>query len=791
MVMIISALNRKLWRDLRVMQAQAFAIAMVVAAGVALYVTYLANFESLQRARTDYYQRQRFGDVFASLKRAPLTLRDEIESIPHVSAAELRVVTQVVLDLPDVDQPAHARLVSIPGERRPLVNDLYLRRGRWIDPERPDEVIISEGFVDAHSLQPGDVVVAIINGTRRALTIAGVAISPEYIYVIRPSEMVPDDRRFAIVWMNERALASAFDMEGGFNDVTLTLAPGATTDEVIARVDRLLARYGGVGAIPRELQPSHWALQSELKQLESMGLVLPLIFLMVAAFVLNVALTRALALQRAQIASLKALGYSNASLAWHYIKWALLIGIAGLLLGVAAGAWLGAVVGDLYNRYFRFPNLHFFVPARTFLGASGLTLAAAVAGAYSAVAHAVRLPPAEAMRPASPTAFKRSLLEAHRFAAHLGIVGRMVLRNLSRHRLRAAVSVIGIAAAFGLLLVGRVMEDAMNHLLDRQFWTVQRHDAAVAFIEPRSAAARAAVAHLPGVLSAEPQRVVPIRVSAGHRDRYLPLIGIDPTAQMNRIVDSEGKVLIPPPAGIVVSSTLADSLGVTRGGTVTVEVLEGERRIHHLAVAQTVDDVLGLSIYIEMETLHRLMGEDAVTTGALLSIDSAMEGQLLRDIKQSPAVAGITLKRTVLQSFRDTMASTMNTTILINLIFAATIAIGVVYNAARVTLSERSHELASLRVLGYTRAEISMILLSELAVLTLVALPVGWLFGYVLSMLIFSLVQSEVYRFPMYVSTASVAWTALAIIGATLISGMAVRRRLDRLDLIAVLKVRE
>ena len=269
--MVVSSLNRKLVRDLLAMRGQAFAIAMVVAAGVAMYVMYLSNFESLRETQRAYYEEQRFADVFASLKRAPLRVAADIPAIAGVSAFETRVVANVTLALDQLNEPATGRLVSIPADRRPAVNDLFVRRGRWIEPGRPDEVLASEGFVIAHGLQPGDTVAAIINGRLRRLTIVGVALSPEYVYSIRPGELVPDDRRFGIFWMDREALAAAFDMEGGFNDVALALAPGASVEEAIARLDRLLEPYGGLGAIPRALQLSHWTVENELAQLQSFG----------------------------------------------------------------------------------------------------------------------------------------------------------------------------------------------------------------------------------------------------------------------------------------------------------------------------------------------------------------------------------------------------------------------------------------------------------------------------------------------------------------------------------------
>jgi putative ABC transport system permease protein len=787
----ISSLNRKLLRDLAAMRAQALAIAMVVAAGVAMYVMYLSNFASLQQTRAAYYSRHRFADVFASMKRAPERVAAEIAALPDVSALETRVVANVTLDLAQLEEPASGRLISIPADRRPRVNDLFLRRGRWIEPGRRDEVLASEGFVTAHGLNPGDQIPAVINGRLRRLTIVGVALSPEYVYTIRPGELVPDDKRFGIFWMDRQALGAAFDMEGGFNDVVLTLAPGTPPDATIASLDRLLTPYGGLGAIPRALQLSHWTVENELAQLQSFGFMLPLVFLMVAAFILNVALTRALALQRPQIAALKALGYANAAIGWHYLKLALAIGLVGVVIGIAGGAWLGRTIIDLYNKFFRFPELLFSVPVSVITGATALTLIAAGGGAFSAVRRAVSVPPAEAMRPEAPARYRRSLLETWWVARRLGAAGRMVLRNVTRHPLRAAASIFGIGFAVAILMVGFVFADAIDKLIETQFWVAERQHVTVGFVEPRSDAARHALARLPGVMAVEPQRTVAVRVRSGYRERYLGLTGVPPNSRMKHIVDRDGRRLQMPASGVVMSQILADVLGVGTGDSVTLDVLEGVRPVRQVLVTGLVDDTMGLAMYMELDELHGLMREADVASGALLLIDPAREAALSRALKALPVVAGAGFKRAVLQSFRETMAANMNLSIFINLVFAGVIAFGVVYNAARVSLSERSRELASLRVLGFTRGEISLILLGELALLTLASLPCGILLGYGLSALIVQSIQSEVYRFPLFISRQAVAWACLGIIAAAVISALIVRRRLDTLDLVAVLKVRE
>jgi putative ABC transport system permease protein len=791
MAVRVSALNRKLFRDLWEMKGQALAIALVIGAGVAMFVMYLSNFDSLERTQLTYYERQRFADVFASLTRAPRRLADRIQQIPGVESAEARVVADVILDIPGMAQPAQGRLISVPGDARPRLNDVFLRLGRWIDPARPDEVLVSEAFALAHELQPGDRVAAIINGRQRRLQIVGIALSPEYVYSIPPGELIPDNRRFSIFWMDARALGAAFDMEGGFNNVTLTLAPGASIDEVIARLDRLLLPYGGAGAIPRALQISHWTLQNELAQLQSFGFLVPAIFLGVAAFLLNVALTRALAIQRPQIAALKALGYANREVGWHYVKWALLIAVAGTLIGIVAGGWLGAGMIAIYNDFFRFPELYYQLSARVAMGAAVFSLVAASLGAVTAVSRAVRIPPAEAMRPEPPVRYGASIVEARWLRNRLPHATRMVLRNVQRQPVRTLASVVGLAFAVAVLVVGMFFLDAMDVLLDMQFAVIQRQDVTVTFNRAVSSSALHAVESMPGVIRAEPLRVVPARIRFGHRSRQIVITGLTASPDLNRVVDRSGRVVALPRDGLVLSQMLADILGVGVGDAVTLEVLEGERPVRQAPVAGLVDEFMGLSAYMEIGTLHRLLREGGALSGAYLEVDAAFENTLFDALKATPAVAGVTSTRAALESFRQTMDQSMGIMTTINLVFAGIIAFGVVYNAARISLSERSRELASLRVLGFTVTEISSILLGELAVVTLLSLPVGALVGYGLALLIVSGFQSEVYRFPLVVTPQAVATAWLAVIVACVASGLVVQRRLRHLDLVGVLKTRE
>lgn len=784
-------LDRKLARDLWATRGQGLAIAAVVAAGVAMFVAYLSNFDSLQRTRAAHYESARFADVFASLTRAPAWLEAQIRKLHGVRAVDTRVVADVTLDVPGLAEPATGRLVSLPLRGRPALNDIVLRRGRWVDASQPDEVLASEAFCQARRLEPGDRVTALVNGRRRELTIVGVALSPEYVYAIRPGEIVPDAGRFGIFWMNERALASAFDLQGAFNDVSLTLAPDAARADVLRDLDRLLKPYGGRGAIPQELQLSAWTLANELHQLQTFGFLVPLIFLGVAAFILHVALTRALAMQRTQIASLKALGYATGALAWHYTKWALAIAALGATVGVAVGAWLGAGLIGIYNAFFRFPALAYHLSPGVIVQAMSGSLVVAVLGAQTAVRRAVRVPPAEAMRPEPPARYRRSLLELRWRPLRLPFASRMVVRSLERQPVRALFSTFGIGLAAAVLFVGLGFIDVMETLVDNQFSVAMRQDATLTFREPRGGPALHEVARLPGVMDVEPIRIVPVRLRAGARSRTLAITGLSAAPRLNRVIDRKRGAVTLPPDGLVVSRMLAEVLGVGPGSPIQVEVLEGRQPVFDVAVAALVDDDMGLQAYMHLDAIGRLLREGPVSSAAAVTLDPAERDRFYARIKVMPAVAGIGLRDVMLRNFRTTMAETMNVQIVINVVFAGVIAFGVVYNSARVSLSERSRELASLRVLGFTRAEISFILLGELALLTILALPIGTLIGCLLGLLIVSAFSNEIYRMSFTVVPATIAWAWLTVIAATALSALVVRRRLDRIDLVAVLKTPE
>ncbi len=788
---MLGVLDRKLLRDMWHIRGLVVAIALVIGAGVATFVMSIGMVQSLDETRTAYYERYRFADIFGTVKRAPQRLKKQLEKIDGVKAVATRIVKDVTLDIAGLDEPATGRLISLSTDERQSLNDIRIRLGRSVSHDRPDDAVISEAFAEAHSFVPGDHFFATINGHRRRLNIVGIALSPEYVYSIAPGAMMPDDKRFGIIWMGREALAAAFDMDGAFNDIAISLLRNAIPNAVTAAVDQHLSTYGGTGAFSRRDQISNWFLSSEIEQLRTMASLIPTIFLAVSAFLLNMVISRLVATEREQIGLLKAFGLTNTAIAWHYVKFILGMVILGLVIGSAMGTWLGRGLTEIYTQFYRFPFLYFRLDASVFAGALLISLCAALLGGGGAVARAVRLPPAVAMAPPAPPSYRRGVLQRLPFVDALDQPTRMILRHLSRWPIRSGLTLLGIALALSLLLSSLFWLDAIEHMIDVQYNRAERQDITVSLTEPQPLRTVSDLAHVTGVMAIQPFRSVPIRLRYGHRSRLVSLIGAVPDATINRVLDASDRAVDLPPDGVVLSAKLAELIGATTGDIVTVEVLEGRRPTRKIRIATTFDNYLGTLAYMRMDELNKFMLEGPTISGAHILADPNLYGVLHRALKDMPKIAGVTLRETAIDAFRDTIGDTLNFIIGFYVFFAGLLTFGVVYNSARISLSERGRELASLRVLGFTRFEISYILLGELAALTVLALPLGCALGYGLSWLIASVSETELYRIPLYFERGTFGFSVAIVLIAVIISGLFVRRRLDRLDLIAVLKTRE
>ena len=787
----MTALDIKLFRDVTRLWAQVLAIALVIGGGVATLVLAVGSHRSLEETRTAYYERYGFADIFAQVKRAPRALADRIAEIPGVAVVDTRISKLALLDIPGFAEPASAQFVSLPDSGEPMLNRLYMRTGRLPEPGRAEEVVVNDTFARAHGYAPGARFKAILNGKKRELTIVGTALSPEFIYTVGPGDLMPDDRRFGIVWMSEKALASAYDLDGAFSYVSVKLQRDASEREIITRLDALLDPYGSQAAHGRKDQTSHAWLDHELDMLNNMSRTLPPIFLLVSAFLVNLTLSRLVALEREQIGLLKALGYRNGSILLHYAKFVALLALIGIGLGSVVGTWLGLRVTALFGDFFHFPFLVFAKAPDLYLTAGGLSAVAAVVGAARALREVVKLPPAVAMQPPAPPIYRRLLPEGLALEKLISQPTMMMIRNISRHPLRAAFTTLGMALATAILVVSLFTRDTMEQLIDVTYFLADRQDATIGFVEKRIENVVEQVNRLPGVLAAEPFREVPVRIRHGNVERRITISGRPADASLRRVIDVDLRPVVLPESGLAISAMLGQILGVGVGDSVDVDLLEGARRTVSLPVVATVEDYFGIKGMMDKEALRKLMRETAVVNSVNLSLDESRKDEFYAAVKSMPTVSGVALQRVSLANFRKTVALLITTMASIYTGLAAVIAFGIVYNNARISLSERARELASLRVLGFTRGEVLRILLLELAILTLVAQPPAWLMGYGLAWIMKTNLAGELMRVRLVVEHSTYVTATAVVVLAAIASAAVVRNRINRMDLVAVLKTRD
>ena len=786
----MSVLRRKLRRDLRRLAGQVATIALVLACGIMTTVTLRGAFDSLVARRDAYYAASRFAHVFARVERAPLAVADELARIPGVAAVDARVVEDVLVPLAGEPDAITGRVVSLPDEGRPPLDDLHVRAGRLPAPGAADEAVILAQFAAAHGLRAGDRLPAVIDGRLRELAIVGVAASPEYVLAISGRELLPDNRRFVVLWMRRAAIAPAFQLDGAFDDVALGVVAGTSIPAVIDAVDRVLAPYGGVHAIPRARQLSHAGLDSELASLRTLGLVVPLIFLGVAAFLVHVVVSRLVFLERTQIAVLEALGFTGRQIVLHYLALVAVIAVLGAALGVAAGAWLARALTDLYAELYELPARRYELPAGVVALALAIGPGAAFAGALGAVRRAARLPPAEAMRPPAPPTYRRSWLERVPLARALGPGAIMVLRELARRPLRFAMSTLGIAASVAIVVTGRFATDAFDHLLRDAFVREHRADLTVAFAQPRPERAVRELEHVPGVRLAEGQRVVPVRLRVAGRARDTAITGLPEPSTLRRLLD-HGRPRELPAEGLVLTDKLAELLGTRVGELVDVDRLDGDWASYRLPIAGVLAEPFGLQAYARAGWLDDVLGEEPRISAALLAVERGRDLEVRAALARLPEVIAVSSTARVIRRYRDQTGGSLLAMTAVLTISAAAIAVGIVYNNARVALSMRGRDLASLRVLGFTRAEISGILLGELGAQLAAGVPLGLALGTWWAGALAGMVDPEAFRLPLYIADRTYAGAAAVALVAGLLSALLVRRKLDHLDLVGVLKAPE
>ena len=781
------ALDRMLWRDLIALRMQSITIALVIAAGTAAFVATMSTHASLTRARDAYYAESRFAELFVRLRQAPIAVSESIAALPGVAAILTGQTHAARIALDGVEDLLSARLINLPDHQE--VNALTLRAGRWPDPGSA-QILLGEAFASRRGLRPGDTLHAVINGRDQALTIAGIAASPEFLIGVSEGGMA-DDRTFAIIWMDGERLAAAFGARASFNTLAVKLAPDGSVRALKAELDHLLERYGSRGAFDRSEQPSHRVLTQEINEQRVFATVLPTIFLAVAVFILHVVLSRVVGTQRDRIATLKALGYPSLRIAGHYLLLAALVALAGNVVGVVAGKALGAWMTGLFINIFRIPDSSHRIETWIAVLPAMVSSAGALGAAALAVREVLKLSAAEAMQPPAPPAYRHRAARPDEARSRVAPATLMIARSVMRRPVRATLTMLGMSGAIAILVAGSWWRDAFEHMIGLHFGVAMPADLHLGITRAVPDRVVYEISRLPGVLQAETRRAVAVRIGHGTRAERVALETLADQPRLRQPIDARGQPVAPPVAGLMLGNRLAQTLGVQPGDRVQVEFLEGRQRIRDIPVGTVYDEPMGRSAFIAERELRVATGDGPQTSLIALRIARDQQAELIAALKKLPAVTGVFDKHALIAHIRANTERNLLVFTGVLSVFAAAIAAGVVYNSARIALAERRWELATLRVLGMTQPEVSRLLLGELALQTLLAIPVGCVAGRLLAALLVEMMSAETFTIPVTILPRTYVWAIGVMLLTGLASAFAVHRRLSRLDLIAVLKTRE
>lgn len=793
----MKTLDRKLLRELYSSKGLLLAITSIVAVGMTCFVSMLSAYHNLQQAKVRYYRQCRMADFWIELKKAPSVELEQLTQMPGVMQVTPRIQFAATVDLEDVVKPVNSLLLSLPDQRQQVINDVVLKQGDYFTNERQNEVIVNASFAREHNLFPGSWIHILLDNRRQELFVVGTAISSEFTYLLGPGAVVPDPKNFGVFYLKQSYAEDVFSFDGAANQVAGRWAPGAQdqSERLLAAMEERLEPYGVFSVTGLDRQVSNQFLTSEIQGLGATAAVIPTIFLLVAALVLNVLITRLARQQRTVIGTIKALGYTDWQVFNYFLKFGLSVGIMGGVLGSVLGYAAATGMTVMYRQFFEFPELLSGFYWYTHLVGLAVCVSCAVAGSLYGARSVLRLEPAAAMRPAPPRSGRKIWLERFDWLwQQLTAPWRLAVRGVFRHRLRTLAGVFAAAMGASLLVAGFMMTEIQHYLIEFQFHEIMRSDIDLAFDDERGRDAWSEVQHLPGVDWAEPTLNVAVRMVHGPYRRKSGITGLIPEARLTVPYDEEGDPIRLPEAGLVLTQRLAEILHAEPGDRITLIPIKGERHPVQATVAHVSESYLGLAAYADIRYLSRLLNSEFLMTGAQLKVNGDPRDRLAlyRELKQIPAIQSVVSRHDIIENLVKTLLNNQFIFIGLLILFAGIVFFGSIVNASMVSLAERQREVATFRALGYGPWTIGGMFLRENlivnAVGTLCGLPVGYL---LVELTALAYAQNDLIRLPV----VSAPWVWLYTIGLAFLFAMmahgVVQRRIHLLNYLEALKVKE
>ncbi|NLV16624.1 MAG: FtsX-like permease family protein [Syntrophomonadaceae bacterium] len=791
----MSTLTRKLFRTIVNTRGQFLALIVIVALGVMIYVSMNIVYSNLAQAQQQFYEENRFADYTFLVVKAPESVVSRIEAVPGVIKATGRLQKDVTI-FKDNEERAVGRLTGYPLPVKDELNNIHLLSGRSFDDIASEEIgiIADPQYAEANAIKPGKKIEILADSRKVDITVIGTAISPEFVYPMKDSSsLFPEPELFGILMMPQKQVQQILGMPGQINQVLLDLAPDADEALIKSQVGAILKPYGNIADYPRKNQSSHVVLQAQLDGIKLISTSLPLIFFLIAAGIQFVILSRLIRSQRMSIGVMKALGYNNRQIIWNYTSYALLVSLLGALAGNALGLGMASAMTVLFAQYFNLPpaamGINLQVVVISFL------ISSLVAGASGLLASrsVLQINPAEAMRPQPPAIGRRTPVEDWAWLWNrLSSSWKMSLRSMFRNRTRFSVTILGVMSAVVLLMFTFLMSDATNHFFDQSFEQVNHYDYIVRFSEPIKESELLYWNGWDEVQRTEKMMEIPVKAIFSNQTVDDVIVGLEPSSQLKKVSDKYGEIHRIPEEGILINSVTADKMGLAVGDVVTVETVMGMGAVRtaQLKVMDRFEPMTGAISYVSLETANRLLGERQLVTAAMLKLDAPVMPSLekrLKEMSRVGSVVSFSQERAVYEKLMGTVWVSIG----VMLMFAVILGIAIIYNTSVMTLNERQREMASLRVLGYSKGEVAGLIRKETWLQAVIGIVLGLPSGKAVATAYLASATTEMYSLPAVIYPRSYLMVAIvAFIFVWLGQNLSIRKA-GKLDMVEVLKNRE
>ncbi len=784
-------LLRNLIRDIKQSRGQFISLIIVVTIGVMFYSGINSTFRNLNNASIKYYNDYRFGDIWIDFYKAPESVMEKIEKIPYVHMATGRVLMDTSIKISKED--ASLRFITLPDNRVNIVNDIDIKSGRYFSGDEANQCLVEEEFFKAHNLKIGDYIYPVVNGNEVKIKVIGSVKSPEFIYTLKDgSELMPDSKKFGIIYVKHSFGQEIFGVRGYINNVSLLLEDGTESESAIEDIKKILKNYAITGIIDREDQISNRMLKTEMDGLEATGGAFPVIFFAAAAVIIYIMMGRMVENQRIQIGVLKALGFTNFQVLLHYLSYSVFVAIVGCILGSISGMYLGIAFTELENMYFHLPLGEMKMYPDLVYSASILTLFFCLIAGYNACKTVFRIMPSEAMKPKAPPIGKKILAERIKIIwSNISNTYKMILRNIFRHKRRALLTSTGVIFSTALLLIALSMNDSINFIIDQQYSNIMDYDIKVNFSKLINVRELDSLKNIDGVTKMEAVLETGVEVQNGWRKKSTGLTSIVREPEMYRVVDKTGEPVKIPERGIVIPEKLAEDLDIKLNDRIFIKpLIPGKDRVE-VSVKGIAIQYIGMSIYSSLDDTNHLFGEGVIANSAVLRLENPSYENSVKDkLKDMSAVSSVQSKSDALNALMSNMA-VVASAIGVMILLSAILSIAVVYNTATINIFERQRELATLKVLGFKEKEIKKLIFNENHIITAFGLITGLPFGSWLGKYMMSYFSTDFYSFPFVTKYYTYIISSVLTIIFTVVTNLILVKKIKSISIVEVLKNRE